>query len=348
MAPEQAKGKPVDKRADIWSWGVVLYELLTGERLFKGEDMADTLARVLTREPDLKRAPPRVRRLLRRCLEKDPKQRLRDIGEVRHLLDEPAVPIPAPSQSRLSWLAWSIAGALTLALATLSFIHFREAQPDLRAVNTTLLPSENAEFDFNSPYALPALSPDGTRAVFGARAKEGKLQLWLRRLDSATAQPLPGTEDASFPFWSPDSGWVAFGQGNKLKKISIQGGPRVPLTDLSADFRGGSWNPDGVIIFGINAVGPILRVSAAGGTAVPATVLSGDSPSLGHRFPWFLPDGRHFLYTDSQQGQIPVRVGSLDEPGRPGKLVARVNSTVQYAQGNLLYLRENTFGGAAV
>jgi len=348
MSPEQARGKAVDKRADIWAFGVVLYELLMGKRLFQGEDVSHTMAAVIMQEPNLDEVPVQVRKLLRRCLEKDPKKRLRDISGVELLLESGAESPPNDKAAAISQpnkqgkLPWVVAAVLAGVAAYVSFVHLREVAPEVHAVNATLLPPENGEFDFSNPNALPAISPDGSRIVFGAKTKDGKQQLWLRRLDSPNAQPLPGTEDAGFPFWSPDSRWVAFGQASKLKKIDIQGGPPVPITDLAEAFRGGSWNDQGVIVFGINAQGPILRVSAAGGTAVPTTVNSGDSPRFSHRSAWFLPDGKHFLYTNSQDGDIPIRVGSLDEPSKPGKLVAQAHSTVQYAQGHLLYLRENT------
>jgi serine/threonine protein kinase/roadblock/LC7 domain-containing protein len=339
MSPEQAAGKPVDKRADIWSFGVVLWEMITGRQLFDGETISHTLAAVLTKEPDLGQAPVKVRRLLQSCLQKDTTQRLQAIGDWRLLLTEetPHEPVHAVP-SRLPWVVSAILGA---ALAGLAFFHFRETPPPAPVVNSTLLPPMGTEFSFIA--AWPVVSPDGTRLVFGAKAKVGKAQLWLRRLDSPSAQPLPGTEDAIFPFWSPDSRWIAFGQDRKLKKIDTQGGPPVQVTDLEGPLRGGSWSPKGVIVFGANGgnMHGILRVAEAGGMATQAT-----TPEKGelrnHVFPWFLPDGRHFLYTRQQGGDLPVRVGSLDEPEKPGKVVAQTNSTVVYAQGYLLYLRERT------
>ncbi|MGD1095642.1 MAG: protein kinase [Bryobacteraceae bacterium] len=345
MPPEQAMGKAVDKRADIWSFGVVLCELLTGERLFKGDDTSDTLAQVLTKEPDLSGVPPKARKLLEECLQKDPKQRLRDIGDADRLLGgpplEPAV-ATSPSWSRLGWVWPGAAALMTLATFAVSFVHFRETRPTIRVFNSALLPPDGAEFDFGGSFALPALSPDGTRIIFGAKLRDGVTQLYVRRLDSPTAQPLPGTEEAMFPFWSPDSRWVAFGQATKLKKIDVQGGPPVALTDLQGALRGGSWSPAGVIIFGTRDGNSIFRVAAEGGTAAPATALEGTA-SEGHPvYPWFLPDGRHFLYTSRLGGDIPVRVASLDGPGKLGKVVAQAQSGVVYAQGHLLYLRENT------
>lgn len=229
MSPEQARGQAVDKRADIWAFGVVFHEMLTAKRLFDGATVTDSLAAILTREPDFTLAPERTRRLLARCLEKDPKKRLRDIGDACALLDTESA-TAAPSRSRFGMTGWIAAAALfAVSTATLSFVHFREKAPVARVVNATLLPPGDAEFDFGIPFALPALSPDGTRIAFGARTKDGRRQLYVRRLDSPTAQTLPGTEGAAFPFWSPDSRWVGFGQGGKLKKIDTQGGPPVTV-----------------------------------------------------------------------------------------------------------------------
>lgn len=334
MAPEQAKGKNVDKRADVWAFGVVLWELLTGERLFTGEDVAETLAQLLTKEVDLTRVPSVARRLLTECLQKDPKARLRDIGDASRLIGDAAP--PAVAATRPPVLPWAVAAVFALVAGVVSFVHFRETPPEVRAINTTLLPPDNADFEFARPFPIPAISPDGTRIVYGARTKDGKTQLWLRRLDSASAQPLAGTEGAGTPFWSPDSRWVAFGQDKKLKKIDIQGGPPVPITDLEHPLRGGSWNSEGVILFAGMPQTPILRVAASGGKAVAVT-----KPE-NHHFPFFLPDGRHFIYITGQDGDNPVQVGSLDEPAKPGKIVAQAHSPAVYSQRHLLFLRENT------
>jgi serine/threonine protein kinase len=356
MSPEQAAGKAADKRADIWSFGVVLWEMLTGQRLFDGETISETLADVLRAPIDFDKLPkdtPRpIRGLLRRCLDRNAKTRLRDIGEARIIIDNALTGArdatgvaSAPVPNKRTLLPWVVAAILALAAAFLAFLHFREKPPELPALNATLLPPDGAEFDFGNPWAPPALSPDGARIVFGARPKDGKTQLWLRRLDSSAAQPLPGTERAEFPFWSPDSRWVAFGQDRKLKKIDIQGGPPVAVTDLPGPLRGGSWSAQGAIIFGANSAGGahgIFRVAAGGGTATLATTLEPGKESRSHVFPWFLPDGRHFLYTRQQEGDLPIRVGSLDEPQKPGKIVAQSDSTVVYAMGHLLYLRGNT------
>jgi len=172
-------------------------------------------------------------------------------------------------------------------------IHYRQAPQQAPAIHAILLPAENTVFDFTLPFPTPAISPDGTRIVLGAKSKGGNVQLWMRRMDSPSAQLLPGTENAATPFWSADSRWVAFGQGNKVKKIDIEGGTPVVVTDLPAALalRGGTWNSQGTILYGLLSANRILRVPASGGTAVPITPKDGKV----HRYPWFLPDGRHYL-----------------------------------------------------
>ena len=340
MSPEQAKGRAVDRRADIWAFGVVLYEMLTGRRAFEGEDVSELLVAVLSKDVDLAAlpvtTPPAIVSLIRRCLVRDPKNRLRDIGEARLALAADVntqIVATAPSSEKLPWLVAAGATLALLAFAAWTFSS-RAVPTESRAIVTTLLPPANGEFAFTVPYAMPAISPDGTRVVYGAKDQSGKQQLWLRQLDSSTARALPGTEDAATPFWAPDSRWVGFGQGNKLKKIDVQGGPPVAVADLPSALRGGSWNSQGVIVAGVvsgGKVNSILRVAASGGTAVAIAGTDG-------RHPWFLPDGRHFLYQKDRE----VRVGDLNEAGTSGKAVAETDSPAVYSEGHLLYLRVNT------
>jgi Tol biopolymer transport system component len=326
--------------------------MLTGQRLFTGDSIAHILADVLRAPIDFDKLPsatPRViRELVKRCLDRDAKTRLRDIGEVRiaiqNLGKEPEVAANTASPSRARWLAWVAAVFFFITAAVLAAVHFRERPPEVHSITATLLPPDGAEFDFNQPFALPALSPDGSLVVFGARSKENKRQLWLRRLDSSAAQPLAGTEGAGYPFWSPDSRWVGFSQENKLKKIDIRGGPPVAITDFPSGggLRGASWSSTGVIIFGVVGRGNALfRVAAAGGAASAITTLE-QGKEFSHVHPWFLPDGTHFLYQTREVGDSRIRLGSLDEPGKPGKVVGRAQSNAVYALGHLLYLRQNT------
>jgi serine/threonine protein kinase len=331
MAPEQAKGKRVDKRCDIWSWGVVLYELLTGDRLFKGDDVADTLAQVLTKDPDLERAPPQARKLLWRCLEKDPKNRLRDIGDARDLLAS-AAEGPRQTKARATWVAWSLAALGIFAGLAVSFSHFREISPEKRAVRSTITLPDNTSYLHSF-----AISPDG-RLLAMAAAVNGKRQLWLRPLDTLQAQPMAGTEDATYPFWSPDSRNIAFFAQRKLKKIAASGGPAQILCD-APEGQGGSWNRQGVIVFspGLSYASTIQRVSARGG--VPADVTS----RKGHpSFPVFTPDGRRFLYlvTRVSSEENGVYLSSLD--GKENRRVLADNSRVVIALGWLLFIREST------
>jgi Tol biopolymer transport system component len=336
MAPEQAKGKRVDKRTDIWSWGVVLYELVTGDQLFRGEEIADTLAQVLTKQPDFERVPPRVRKLLRRCLEKDPKQRLRDIGEARYLLEEVAAPASAPSRSRLSIVASGAAIVFMLIAAELAFIHFREpAPPAPQVLQYTIDPPPKTRItNF-------AISPDGRYAAIIATGGRGG-QMWVRPLDSLQAQALAGTEGADYPFWSPDSRYIGFFARGKLKKTSVVGGPAQTLCDAPVG-RGGAWNSEGVIVFA--SPNGLNRVPAAGG--VPNKVIEVEGAIM---YPTFLPDGRRVLY-EAPPGKEPgVFLSALDaRPGSQGRRITSDISNPQYLppletspHGYILFVRQGT------
>jgi eukaryotic-like serine/threonine-protein kinase len=343
MSPEQARGKTANSRADIWAFGVVLYEMLTGKRLFKGEDAADMLASIIKAEPDLSVVPYEVRRLLQACLQKDPEKRLQAIGDWKLLLDRPNAPaLAAPGSGgslRGSALGWIAAGVLAAVAAALGFVHFREARPEPRLIATTILPPDDTAFNFNSDNPL-AISPDGKRIVFGVRSN-GKSQLWMRPLDSPAAHPLDGTENAQFPFWSPDSKSLGFFADRKLKRIDVAGGPALAIADAPIP-RGGAWSPDGTIVYSPNNPGGLQRVAAAGGTPGSATEFD-PAKDRSHRFPWFLPDGRHFLFEDQLQvgsNDDVIRIGSLDS--KELKTIGPSNSNAMYAQGYLLFLHEST------
>jgi eukaryotic-like serine/threonine-protein kinase len=334
MSPEQARGKTADKRADIWAYGVVLWEMLTGKPLFEGEDVGHTLAAVIMKEPDWNEVPEKVRRLLQTCLQKDPRQRLQAIGDARLLLED-VEPLPhgrGSAGSRFGWAAWGGTAIAVIAAAALAFVHFREAAPETPVLRATILPPDNTAINYANGLGLPALSPDGKRIVFGAQTADGKAPLWVRSLDALTVQPLAGTERATFPFWSPDSRFIAFFADGRLKKMDASGGPAITLADAVAG-RGGSWSRDGVIVFKpANTAGPLLRVSSAGGPSSPLKAVQG-------RLPWFLPDGRHFLY-QVEPGNSVIRAGSLD--GGETKMVMEAGSNALYAQGHILFLRDGT------
>ncbi len=299
MAPEQARGKTVDKRADIWAFGVVLYEMLTGRRLFEGATISDVLARVLTKEPDWDRVPAKVRRLFRRCLEKDPKRRLRDIGDAWELLEE-AQPLPGGRASVR--LPWGIAGAATL-LAILALAALWRAP----RAETPLQPLVRIDLDLGPDVSLgygmgPAsvLSPDGTRLVFVSKSADRTSRLFMRRTDQPKASPMPGTEGAYTPFFSPDGRWVAFFANGKLKKIRLDDGTIFTLSEAYAA-RGGSWGEDGNIVVALDPQTVLSQIPADGGKPVAITELRGEVGEFSHRWPQALPGGKAVLFTASKR-----------------------------------------------
>jgi Tol biopolymer transport system component len=327
MAPEQARGTMLDKRADIWSFGVVLYEMLTGKQPFAGATVSDTLAAVLKTEPDWEQVPPKVRRLIESCLKKDPKQRLRDIGDAWLQLEE-----PPQAKARATKLPWAVAAVLAIVAAILGLLLFRQKPLSAGPVQRYIIGApENTTYIHSF-----AISPDG-RLVAMAAEVNGTRQLWLRALDALQAQPMPGSEDAAYPFWSPDSRYIGFFAQGKLKKIPASGGPAQSLCD-APEGRGGSWNREDVIVFYPRpVVGAIQRVPAAGGTVTDVIRNKGFS-----FFPAFLPDGRHFLYVGFQLSTEAngIYVASLD--GKENRRVLPDVSSVVFAAGRLLFIRENT------
>jgi Tol biopolymer transport system component len=355
MSPEQAAGKQVDRRADIWSFGAVLYELLSGKQAFDGDSVSDTLASVLKVEPDWsalpKSTPPAVRRLVRRCLTKDRKQRLQAIGEARIAIEE-ARTGGAPELSEAStavrkghsvgWVAATAVLTVTaLGLGSIAYRHFREEPA--RVLRTSVLPPEKAVF--NGAFSIPEISPDG-RKLAVTLTIAGKSQLWLRDLDSLSGRALAGTEGAALAFWSPDSQFIGFFAGGKLKKIDVAGGSVLALCD-APNARGGTWNQNGVILFNPAPQQGLFRVPAEGGTPAPVTTPDPSWPGSYHRAPWFLPDGHHFLYT-ARSGQTPERnsiyLADLDakDVSKSARRVVRADSNAVYASGYLLFARSRT------
>jgi len=351
MSPEQAKGKSVDRRADIWAFGCVLYEMLTGKQAFTGEAVTDTLAAVIKEEPDWSRLPKamsaRVRVLLRRCLQKDPKQRLRDIGDARISLDEVLSGTPDPSlagAAGISTLVWRRAlilgfgtlllgaGVAGVAVWIMKPMPPPPPQPVTRAVIN--LPPGQQLAGLESGPAL-ALSPDGTHLAYVA-TQGGTQQIYLRAIDSFEARPIPGTEGAVNPFFSPDSQWLGFFAGGKLKKISVNGGAALSLGD-AADPWGASWSSRGMIAFAPTILAALQQVSDAGGVAQPLTRL--EKGMIGHRWPEILPGGNAVLFDDgSAAGSSVVRV-QLIGTGEQRDLIQRGTQPRYALSGHLVYVQ---------
>ncbi len=342
MSPEQARGKSVDRRTDVWSFGCVLYECLTGRPLYQGETVSDLIARILEREPDWTalpaNTPPRVRDLLHKCLRKDPKERLRDIGDARLELAHAAVEGPAAASvatGRTGRLPWMIAAeVLALALATSFVFRPEPTQRDARVMRVSIPLPRGLEVSLEVPDVT--LSPDGKSIVFAAVDSSGTTRLYLRSLRSATVRALPGTEGAVIPFWSPDSREIAFFANGNLQRMNIDGGGAQVIAPAPSA-RGGTWGPGDVIVYAPSASGPLMKISAAGGTPTVATALDSTRGETAHRFPSFLPDGKHFLYVGipGKNGRVDTRVTSLDESSGP-VLVSSPNMAT-YASAHLLF-----------
>ena len=352
MSPEQARGRPVDQRADIWAFGCVLYEMLSGRRAFDGEDVSTTLAAVLKEVPDSTALPTSlpasVRRLLRRCLEKDPRNRLSSIRDARLDLDEPDdVRLDAPSarskRAVAPLLGAAVAGAIVA--ATAAWLLWPGARPASTGVTRVSLFAPDAIGLFPDS-AEVTISPDG-RWVAMATAGDDKTprQLWVRAVNELTPRRIAGTDGASLPFWSPDSRRIAFFDGKELKTVPVEGG-RVNVVCPVAQFRGGTWNAADVIVFSGSNSGPLHRVSARGGETTPVTTLDGSNNEAGHRFPSFLPDGDHFLFVimPARDQKYEIGVGSLTSGTR--EIIGAFESAPVYApSGHLLYMRRGALVG---
>ena len=357
MSPEQAEGKPVDHRTDLFSLGIVLYEMLTGKNPFLGDSVAATLSAILKDTPrsvtELNPEVPReLGRVVRRCLSKEASRRYQSCLDLRNELEDlkeelnssagaPAVwttPRPARKQN---WAVLGGAVGLVLAVAALTLIgpDFRGAPSKRETTRFSVGPPEGGSFGGAPAQPQLAVSPDGRHLTFGASAGALSDHLWVRSLDSVAARPLSGTQGGAFPFWSPDGKQIGYFAEGKLRKISISGGP--PQTLAEGDHYGGTWNREGVILF--SGRDGLFRLSSQGGEATPVTRLDPSRHELAHRFPQFLPDGRRFLYLvlSEEPRYRGIYAGSLSSNEK--KRVLSENSNAVYAvPGYLLFVRENT------
>jgi len=353
MSPEQARGRNVDKRADIWAFGVVLYEMLSGMSMFAAETVSDTLAGVLKSEVDFSKlpdsTPPPIRRLLRRCLDRNPKNRLHDIADARIVLDEvlagdaqesEAAPV---ARRKRSWLPWAITlAALAMAIVVLLTGGFRgTATPAGRLTRTSILMPVDAKGDLRA--GTFALSPDGGAIVFSASDETGS-RLYVRELAETEPRPRPGTEGAVYPFWSPDSQHIAFFAGTALRRVP-RGGGAVQTICRAEDGRGGAWNREGTIVFAADfRDAPLQQIPDSGGEPTPATTLDVEHGEVSHRFPTFLPDGRHFVFSVEPQNdakRVRIKVASLDSVTM-GKLLLEASEAPRFAPPNHLVFPRDT------
>jgi Tol biopolymer transport system component len=376
MSPEQARGQPLDKRSDIWSYGCVWFEALSGRHPFDAATMTDVLAAVVGRDPDWgwlpASTPARVQWLLRRCLEKDPRRRLHDVGDARIELEEAmARPLDgvssgliadrSPNRSRQirEWIAWAagLAG-ITAAIGAYAITRGSGHVPpaaDAPAFHTSIVLPHDLRLSVNEdPSSRFALSADGRRLAIVAIEPSGESKLWVRPLGGLTAQPLAGTEGGNYPFWSADSRSIGFiahpgsqdliGVQSKLKRIDLESGQVRTIGDIGFNATC-TWNRDDVVLFTPAGTAPIYRISADGGPAAPVTTLDTAQGDVLHTRPFFLPDGRHFLYSvvGSRKGGATdpraVYVGSLDANEPPTALLGN-GTNARFANGHLIFVRD--------
>ncbi|MDP3717936.1 MAG: protein kinase [Acidobacteriota bacterium] len=326
MSPEQAKGRAVNQRADIWAFGCVLFEMLTGTRAFGGEDISDVLVAIIRDEPAWQAlpasTPPHIRNLLRRCLQKDVKKRIPHIGVARLELaggaDATTVPSIPPARAGAVMrerVAWALAGTAVVAAIAFALRPAATQVASSNVVSFEITAADGQRLIATNGAPRFSVSPDGTMVVYQVADVGKDSQLWLRRLDSPNSRPIPNTEaggdgdGTQQPFWSPDGRYIGFfdGAAQKLKKIELQSGVVQVLADVPRNQYGGSWNDDGVIIAATVATNGVQRVSAAGGATTQVTTLNKVTGETSHLWPEFLPDGRHFVYLSTR----------VEDPAKP-------------------------------
>jgi serine/threonine protein kinase len=346
MSPEQLQGKEADARSDLFSFGCVLYEMLSGKQAFSGSSTASVIAAILEREPAPLDTTPPLDRIVKRCLAKDPDERFQTAKDLKNDLRW-AMESPSPP-SRSLWgkrAAWIIAGAALLGGLSLLALWSASAPASNDMVSFAVYPPAKTLFApaLNMTVDAPqfAISPDGRTLAFVASSASSAPTLWLREIADVATRPLLGTENAQNPFWSPDSRWLGFYAGGKVKKVPAAGGAVEVVTETRANFLGGSWGPNDTILFA-SGNEPVYRVNAGGGTTTPVQLMGAPGESGHYAAPSFLPDGRHFLYSyfSYRKEETGVYVGSLDSKSK--KLLDASTSAVYAPSGYLLFVDGDT------
>jgi Tol biopolymer transport system component len=351
MSPEQARGKIVDKRTDIWAFGCLLYEMLTGRAAFAGDTLSDTIVAIIEREADWSAlqptTTPAVRRLIERCLQKDPKRRLRDIGDARVDLEDThaggEIASPSPVAPPRSGILWAGVGAVAAALAIGgAWLALGAPSERPRPMRLSVVPPAGTTFTPRDITEHPqfALAPEGDRLAFVAAAPGERPKIWIRSFETGAAQQLAGTDNAYGPFWAPDGRSLGFQAEGKLKTMSLDGAAPQSLVDLPFDVSHGAWNSDGVILFSSGNGSSLFSVRAAGGPVTPVTTFDAGRHETAHRWPQFLPDGRFIFFVGSTTPEnMGVYLGSL--ASRSTTQLLRVPSNAVFAEPGYLFFEQN-------
>jgi len=354
MSPEQLEGKEADARSDIWALGCVLYEMSTGTRAFDGKSQASLISSIMSSHPrpvseSAPMSPPQFDQVVRACIAKDPDDRIQTAHDVKLQLSwiaeggsKAGVPKPVARRRRnRERLAWGVS-AVALGVAAVAIAFSMKPKPEAVPIHASIIPPPGVLYSLSTDKPLPlAISPDGTTIAFCGRQGEGPDLLWVRELGSSEARPLAGTEGAEGPFFSPDGRALAFYADTRLKRIDVAGGPVIDLVD-DVSPRGGTWNRAGDILFTRGAMSPTFRVSAGGGPVTAVTALDTTEGEATHRYPHFLPDGRHFLYLARRSGAgggVEPWIMAQELGSSKRTRVVEVASNVMYASGYLLYVR---------
>jgi len=352
MSPEQIEGREADARSDIFAFGALMYEMATGQRAFGGKSQISVASAILEKDPEpISKAqatsPPVLDRIVQTCLNKDSEDRFQCAHDLKMELEwVRAAPtterMEAPvSGRRPNWLAWGVAAVMAVAAILATALHVRSLMMPAYSMHSYLLPPEKTEFYFTENHAGPVVvSPDGRRIAFVAAAQGGEQMVWVQPLNSSTAQPLSGTEEGYYPFWSADNRYLGYFAKGKLYKVDASGGPPQALCD-ALDGRGGAWNQDGTILFTPDTTKELMQVEASGGT--PTSVTNLGSGEISHRWPSFLPDGKHFIYfvRTNVASNSGIYLGALGS--KEHKLLIPNESNAAYVEpGYLLFVRDGT------